>query len=153
VPEGRFLRKLEEVVDWELFTPKLVRLYRGRAERGRPPYNPVVILKILVLSYLYDLSQRQVEVYVNDSLSAKWFLGMAVDEAVMAMDKGVESGATQVVDSRHTLADVNVPKRTFDTWSILVGVHAVECSERPENGSLSAEDAKHRVLFGPQNAS
>lgn len=141
VPEDHFLRKLKDVVDWEVFTPKLVRLYRGRAKRGRPPYNPVVILKILVLSYLYDLSERQVEAYVNDSLSAKWFLGMAVDEAapdhstltkfkgrierrgkealleellqevvMMALTKGVVFGAIQVVDSTHTLADVNVPK-------------------------------------------
>ena len=81
VPTGHFLRQLEEVVDWDVFAPKLVRLYQGKAKRGRPPYNPVVILKMLILSYLYDLSERQVEQYVNDSLSAKWFLGMAVDEA------------------------------------------------------------------------
>lgn len=141
VPEYHFLRKLEEVVDWKVFTRKLVRLYRGKAKRGRPPYDPVVILKILVVSYLYDLSERQVEAYVNDSLSAKWFLGMAVDEAapdhstltkfkeriekqgkealleellqdvvMMAMGKGVVLGSIQVVDSTHTLADVNVPK-------------------------------------------
>jgi IS5 family transposase len=141
VSEEHFLRKLEEVVDWEVFTPKLVRLYRGKAKRGRPPYHPVVVLKILLLSYLYDLSERQVEAYVNDSLSAKWFLGLAVDEAapdhstltkfkgrierqgkealleellrevvMMAMRKGVEFGSIQVVDSTHTLADVNVPK-------------------------------------------
>jgi len=141
VPADHFLRKLEEVVDWEVFTPKLIRLYRGRAERGRPPYNPVVILKVLVLSYLYDLSERQVETYVNDSLSAKWFLGMAVDETapdhstltkfkerierqgkealleellqevvMMAVGKGVEFGSIQVVDSTHTVADVNVAK-------------------------------------------
>jgi len=80
VPAGHFLRQLQEVVDWDVFASRLVRLYRGKAKRGRPPYNPVVILKMLILSYLYDLSERQVEQYVNDSLSAKWFLGMAVDE-------------------------------------------------------------------------
>ncbi|MGC9358155.1 MAG: transposase [Anaerolineae bacterium] len=73
------------------------------------------------------------EAYVNDSLSAKWFLGMAVDETapdhltltkfeeriekrgkealleelleevvMMAVGKGVEFGAIQVVDSTHT---------------------------------------------------
>ena len=141
VPEDHFLRKLEEVVDWEVFAPKLIRLYRGKAKRGRPPYNPVVILKILVLSYLYDLSERQVERHVNDSLSAKWFLGLAVDEAapdhstltkfkqrieregkeavleellgevvLMALRKGVEFGSIQLVDSTHSLADVNVAK-------------------------------------------
>jgi IS5 family transposase len=141
VPEEHFLRQLDDVVDWELFTPKLIRLYRGRAKRGRPPYDPVVILKMLLLSYLYDLSERQTEAYVNDSLSAKCFLGLAVDEGgpdhstltkfkeriekhgqealleellrdviAMAMRSGVAFGSIQVVDSTHTLADVNVSK-------------------------------------------
>ena len=141
VPENHFLRRLEDVVEWEMFTGKLIRLYRGRAKRGRPPYNPVVILKMLLLSYLYDLSERQTEAYVNDSLSAKCFLGLAVDEAgpdhstltkfterikkhgkealleellqdviMMAISNGVAFGSIQVVDSTHTLADVNVTK-------------------------------------------
>lgn len=141
VPADHFLRQLEAVVDWDAFEPKLIRLYRGKARRGRPPYNPVVILKLLVLSYLYDLSERQTEQYANDSLSVKWFLGLAVDEAGpdhstltkfkariekngkesvleellaevirMAVCKGVEFGAIQLVDSTHTLADVNVAK-------------------------------------------
>jgi transposase len=81
VPEDHFLRRLDEVVEWKVFTEKLIRLYRGGAKRGRPPYDPVVILKMLFLAYLYDLSERQTEVFVNDSLSAKCFLGLAVNEA------------------------------------------------------------------------
>jgi IS5 family transposase len=81
VPESHFLRKLEALVDWDLFSERLVRLYQGQAQVGRPPYNPAVILKMLLLSYLYNLSERQTEVYVNDSLSAKYFLKLAVDEA------------------------------------------------------------------------
>ena len=141
VPEDHFLRKMERVVDWSAFTDRLVELYRGRGRVGRPPYNPAVILKMLVLAYLYDLSERSTETYVNDSLSAKWFLGLAVDEAApdhstltafkrrivrrggegcleellgeivkQAMGAGVAFGAIQVVDSTHTVADVNVAK-------------------------------------------
>ena len=141
VAEGHFLRALERVVDWGAFTERLVALYRGKARIGRPPYNPVVILKMLVLAYLYDVSERQTEAYVNDSLSGKWFLGLAVDEAApdhstltafkrriteqageaclrdlleeiirQAAGAGVAFGSIQVVDSTHTVADVNVAK-------------------------------------------
>ena len=96
---------------------------------------------MLLLSYLYDLSERQTEVYVNDSLSAKCFLGLAVDEVGpdhstmtafkrrimegggqqelaglleevvhMALHQGVAFGSIQVVDSTHSIADVNVGK-------------------------------------------
>jgi IS5 family transposase len=141
VPEAHFLRQLEALVDWNAFSEKLVRLYQGQARVGRPPYDPAVILKMLLLSYLYDLSERQTEVYANDSLSAKYFLKLAVDEAApdhstltafkrriverggegllqellvavlqTAQRQGVVFGSIQVVDSTHTVADVNVAK-------------------------------------------
>jgi len=81
VPDSHFLRQLAEVVDWGVLGERLVRLYKGKAQEGRPPYDPAVILKMLILSYLYNLSERQTESYVNDSLSAKCFLGLAVDES------------------------------------------------------------------------
>lgn len=141
VPGNHFLRQLERVVDWAVFSEELVGLYVGRAEEGRPPYDPVVILKMLLLAYLYDLTERQVEVYVNDSLSAKCFLGLAVDEAApdhstlsafkrriveggqekclqallagmvrAARERGIQFGSLQIVDSTHTVADVNTAK-------------------------------------------
>jgi len=141
VPESHFLRKLEEILPWEQFTERLIKLYEGRAEKGRPPYDPVVILKMLLLSYLYDLSERQTERFANDSLSAKHFLGLAVDEAApdhstltafkkriidnhyigeleellkeivqVAQEREVHFGQIQVVDSTHTVANVNTGK-------------------------------------------
>ena len=141
VPDSHFLRQLERVIDWPVFSMQLIRLYVGRAEEGRPPYEPVVILKMLLLAYLYELSERQVEVYVNDSLSAKCFLGLAVDEPApdhstltafkrrivergqeaclqalleeivrAAQRQGIQLGSLQIVDSTHTVADVNTEK-------------------------------------------
>ena len=81
VPEDHFLRRLEEAVDWEDFARTLIRLYRGKAKRGRSPYDLVVILKNLALSYVYGASTRQVERRLSDSLWANWLLGLAVDEA------------------------------------------------------------------------
>ena len=80
VPEGHFLRQLRELLDWEALTQDWVALYKGGAEYGPPPYHPSLVLKLLVLTYLYNLSERQVELFVNDSLSAKYFLGLAADE-------------------------------------------------------------------------
>jgi len=80
VPEDHFLRQLDALIPWQRFKKRLVRLYRGKARQGRPPYDPAVILKMLLVSYLYNLSERQTEAAANDSLSIKWFLGLAVDE-------------------------------------------------------------------------
>jgi len=141
VPESHFLRKLKEVVDWGYFTQRLIKLYKGQGVAGRPPFDPAMILKMEVIAYLYKLSERQVEVYVNDSLSAKYFVGLSVDgkapdhttlsafrERILkngklqvfeemlgnvvqeAILRGVKFGSIQVIDSVHSIADVNTDK-------------------------------------------
>ena len=141
VPKEHFLRKLNEVVDWRPFTQKLVRFYKGGGEYGPPPYEPALILKMLLVSYLYNLSERQTEDMVNYNLPAKYFVGLGVDEAApdhatltlfknrllerkgekvferlfqkvlkIAKDRGISFGPIQVVDSVHTVADVNPGK-------------------------------------------
>jgi hypothetical protein len=38
-----FLRKLNEVIDWNGFTKKLLQYYRGKGEKGHSPYKPTMI--------------------------------------------------------------------------------------------------------------
>jgi transposase, IS5 family len=80
VPENHFLRLLNQLIDWERFTDRIIELYRGGGEYGRPPFNPTQILKMCLLAYFYDLSDRQVEVYVNENLPAKYFVGLGLDQ-------------------------------------------------------------------------
>ena len=69
VPQDHFLRRLNEVIDWSRFTKRLLCYYQGKGEVGQAPYDPALILKMLLLSYLYDISERQVEMLANDRLS------------------------------------------------------------------------------------
>jgi IS5 family transposase len=80
VSRNHFLRKLNEVIDWSRFTKRLLHYYRGKGEVGQAPYNPAIILKILLLSYLWNVSERMVEELANDSLSIGLFLGLGADE-------------------------------------------------------------------------
>ena len=80
VPKDHFLRRLNQLVDWEELSRKLARYYRGGASYGASPYEPAILVKMLLVSYLYHLSERQVEDVANDTLSVKCFLGLAVDE-------------------------------------------------------------------------
>jgi len=80
IPKNHFLSKLKEEIDWESFTPHLLPYYKGGAEYGNSPYPPSTILKLLFLSFLYNLSERQVEEFANFNLPAKYFLGLGVDQ-------------------------------------------------------------------------
>jgi IS5 family transposase len=138
VPRDHFLVKLEQVIEWDGLVPIILPAYQGLAEQGRPPYLPVVLLKMLVVSYLYHLSERETEQVVNYHLAVKEFVGLAVDEAApdhstlslfkrrlreagcwehfqaigdsvlqQARAAGIVLGAIQVVDSVHSVADLD----------------------------------------------
>lgn len=59
----------------------LDRVYFGRGEVEWPPYNPVP-LKLLGIDFLSNLLERRVGMDVSDSPAVRWFLGLAVYEAV-----------------------------------------------------------------------
>lgn len=80
IPENHFLVKLKEEIPWNDFLPQLLPYYKGEGDLGNRPYSPVMILKMLFLAYLYNLSERAVEEFVNFNLPAKYFLGLGVDE-------------------------------------------------------------------------
>jgi IS5 family transposase len=80
VPQDHFLRLLNQIIEWDCFTDKLLKLYGGGAEYGRPPFNPTQILKMCLLAFFYNLSERQVEVFVNENLPAKYFVGLGLDQ-------------------------------------------------------------------------
>jgi IS5 family transposase len=81
---GDPLERLALVVDFELFRPELeAALARSdRAKGGRPPYDAVLMFKILVLQTLYTLSDDQTEYQIRDRLSFMRFLGLALEDRV-----------------------------------------------------------------------
>ena len=78
---NHFLVALNNLFDWDSYSEKLLMLYKGRGREGRPPYEPVLIFKLLFISYLYNVSEREVERLADGHLMVKWFLGLAVDTA------------------------------------------------------------------------
>ena len=50
-----FLIALDNLFDWDSYSDKLLMLYKGRGIEGRPPYDPALILKMLFISYLYNI--------------------------------------------------------------------------------------------------
>lgn len=81
---GDPLEKLKEVVDFEVFRTEIEEGldFSDRAKGGRPPYDAILIFKILVLQTLYSLSDDQTEYQIKDRLSFMRFLGLALCQSV-----------------------------------------------------------------------
>ena len=105
---GDPLVKLNEVVPWEVFRKPLAKALKRSdgAKGGRPPFDSVMMFKIMVLQALYDLSDDQAEFVINDRLSFLRFLGLGLG------DKVPPSRRLQANDCRSTDATlVAAPKQ------------------------------------------
>ena len=82
-----FLPRLAGLVDFEGFRADLSVL-RGEEEKGekgkggRPPFDLVLMFKICVLKFLYNLSDDNTELYIRDRLSFRHFLGLELSDRV-----------------------------------------------------------------------
>jgi len=81
---GDPLEKLSAVVDFEVFRKALNKAlkYADRRQGGRPPFDPVMKFKIMVLQALYSLSDDQAEYLCRDRLSFMRFLGLSLSDTV-----------------------------------------------------------------------
>ncbi len=71
-------------VPWDTFRPPLdAVLQRSKREKGgRPPFDVVLMFKILILQSLYNLSDDQTEYQIRDRLSFMRFLGLDLDQRI-----------------------------------------------------------------------
>ncbi len=81
---GDQLEKLNNVIDWMIFQPLLKGVFAKEAKGagGRPPYNYVMMFKILILQRIYNISDDQTEFQINDRMSFMRFLGLSLGETV-----------------------------------------------------------------------
>src|SRR5215210_1466783 len=69
-------------VDFEMFRDDLVSAlaYRDGTQGGRPPFDPVMMFKILVIQATNNLSDERTEFLINDRLSFMRFLGLSLSD-------------------------------------------------------------------------
>jgi IS5 family transposase len=81
---GDPLERLLQVIDFEIFRPTLEKGFDlGKSSKGgRPPYDAILIFKILILQSLYNLSDDQTEYQIKDRLSFMRFLRLSLCQSV-----------------------------------------------------------------------
>lgn len=81
VPEEHLLRKIEKAIDWSF----IYELVKGRysEDRGRPSIDPVTLIKIPMIQYLYGIrSMRQTIKEIEVNVAYRWFLGLDLTDPV-----------------------------------------------------------------------
>lgn len=108
---GDSLVRLNKTIDWEQFRPILANVLKKEAKGagGRPPYDCVLMFKILVLQRLYNPSDDQTEYQINDRMSFMRFLGPGLEDRV--------PDAKTIWLFRDALTKANAAKKLFDGFA------------------------------------
>ena len=81
VPEDHLVRKLEKAIDWSFIYDLVEDSYCEN--NGRPSLDPVILLKLPVLQYMFGIrSMRQTIQEIKVNTAYRWFLGLGLHDAV-----------------------------------------------------------------------
>lgn len=167
VPKDHLLRKIDRHIDFSFIYDKVEHLYCK--DNGRPPVDPVMLFKMLLVGYLYGVrSERRLEQEIKYNVAYRWFLGLGLtgqvpdhstisrnridrfagttifqevfDEIVMqAIGKKLIDGKTLYTDSTHLKANANKGKYEKKLVRASVKAYAEE---------LDADIAQEREAHG-----
>ena len=81
VPEDHLLRLIEDAINWDFIYDLVVEKYSP--DWGRPSMDPVTLIKIPFIQYLYGIrSMRQTIKEIEVNVAYRWFLGLDMLDAV-----------------------------------------------------------------------
>ena len=79
VPQDHLLRLIDEAIDWSFIYDLVEKKYSK--DQGRPSMDPVMLIKIPFIQYLYGIpSMRRTTEEINVNVAYKWFLGLSLTD-------------------------------------------------------------------------
>lgn len=78
------LMRLKEEINWKIFLPILDNVFakEPKGKGGRPPFDYLLMFKIVILQRCYNISDEQMEYQINDRLSFMRFLDLGLSDTV-----------------------------------------------------------------------
>jgi transposase, IS5 family len=110
---GDQLEAFAGAVDFEIFRADLLKAlaYSDGSQGGRPPFDPVMMFKVLVIQAANSLSDERTEFLISDRLSFMRFLGLGLSDRVpdartiwLFREKLTKAGAIQALFDRFDAA-------------------------------------------------
>lgn len=138
VPEDHLVRQIDAAIDFEFIRNTVAHLYC--ADNGRPAIDPVRLIKMMLLGYLFGIpSERRLVKEIQVNVAYRWFLRMGLTEKVpdastlsqnrlrrfndsdvfqqifdriveQALVRGMANGRVLYTDSTHLKANANLRK-------------------------------------------
>jgi transposase, IS5 family len=115
VGRNEALERLAREVKWYRFEKLLGRLKPEGA--GRPPFDPLLMFKALLLQQWYRLSDSELEEALNDRMSFRRFLGLSLEDA--------SPDHTTLCRFRNRLAEAGLAEKLFVEFERQLELHGL----------------------------
>lgn len=157
VPQNHLVRYITAAVDFEFIRDEVSHLYSP--DNGRPAIDPVRLLKMMFLGYLFGIpSERKLVAEIEVNVAYRWFLGMGLTDKVIhhstlsqnrlrrfadtdifqrifdhivvqAMQQGLVGGLHLYADSTHLKANANKHKYRVEDLPMTPGAYVQQLDE------------------------
>jgi IS5 family transposase len=140
-PRGSELDAIASMIDWGIVSRKLRNILVSQGI-GRPSYDPLKMIKILLLQRLYDLSDPEMEHQLYDRLSFRSFCGFSLsdslpDETTICRFRGSLQNKTESLFN--VIIDQLSEKGLLMRKGTLVDATIIKSSVKPPSGGEQSE--------------
>ena len=111
IPPNHLLRRIDSVLDTSWVRKEVAECY---SDRGRPSWDPEVIIRMILLGYLYDLSEVRLVDELRMHMGYRWFCRLQPSDPV---------------PDRTTLVKIRNEKWKSDIWRQLLERTIIQCQE------------------------
>jgi len=119
------LIKLNKHIDWKIFSPTLdealIDSERDEAKGGRPPFDRLMMFKVMVLQGIYNLSDDQMEYQITDRRSFMRFLKLKTSDKV--------PDSKTIWNFREKLIEKGVIIKLFERFNMILDQRGIFANE------------------------
>lgn len=119
------LIKLNKHIDWNIFSPvlnqALIDSNKDETKGGRPPFDKLMMFKIIILQGIYNLSDDQMEYQITDRRSFMRFLKLKTSDKV--------PDSKTIWNFRETLIEKGVIGKLFERFNTALDQQGIFANE------------------------
>jgi IS5 family transposase len=137
---GDPLLKINNIIDWEVFRGLLETTLRkpNYDKGGRPPWDVILMFKIVMLISWYNLSYNQAQYQINNRLDFIRFLGVEVGERL--------PDENTIWDFKEAMKNTGLDRKLFDLFNEKLESYGIQVSTGIMVDASFVEVPRRRVI-------
>lgn len=165
IPENHFLKALQNTIDWKFIDKRCRQFY---SEKGRPAHPAETMFKLVLLQFMYKLSDRQLEEAINDRIAFRWFVRLTGTDpgpdhttfcrfrdrigaqtlAVMMNDVVEQAWKAGLVSDMLSITDATDVRAKVNTWRWKDDEENPGGKQGPDNDARFGRKSENKPFFG-----